>query len=175
MKTEPDFRPKIRSSADAYAVTTGPCLCAGKVLLSCSYKDSPSRCRVTARRPSESTRQWSLIAGFTRGGGDETLRETHRVTRQEGRRPHMLATTEHLRRRTTTPTDNRNRAIAVENRTRSCGFAQGGWWPRSTRLTIELPSLLKALSRRFGSIAGVRYHQSDWSPSLLASKTRAAR
>ena len=87
----------------------------------------------------------------------------------------MSATTEHIRPRTSTPTDNRNRAIAVENRTRSRGFAQGGWWPRSTRPAAELPSLFEALSRWFGSIAGVRYHQSDWSPSLLASNKRAAR
>ncbi len=47
---------------------------------------------------------------------------------------------------------------------RSCGFVQGGWWPRSTRLADELPSLLEALSLRFGTIDRVRYHQSDWSP-----------
>ncbi|HEY1842324.1 MAG TPA: DUF5994 family protein [Mycobacterium sp.] len=48
---------------------------------------------------------------------------------------------------------------------RYCGFVQGGWWLRSTRLTVQLPSLLTALSLRFGPIARVRYHQSDWSPT----------
>lgn len=52
---------------------------------------------------------------------------------------------------------------------RSCGFVQGAWWPRSTRLAAELPSLLAALSLRLGVIDRVRYHQSDWSsaPSSL--------
>jgi hypothetical protein len=46
---------------------------------------------------------------------------------------------------------------------RSCGFVQGAWWPRSTDLAAELPSLLAALSLRLGPIDRVRYHQSDWS------------
>jgi hypothetical protein len=52
---------------------------------------------------------------------------------------------------------------------RSCGYVQGAWWPQSTRLAAELPSLLAALSLRFGVINRVRYHQSDWSsaPSSL--------
>jgi hypothetical protein len=45
----------------------------------------------------------------------------------------------------------------------SCGFVQGAWWPRSTELTSELPSLLAALSLRVGSIDSVLYHESDWS------------
>jgi uncharacterized protein DUF5994 len=48
---------------------------------------------------------------------------------------------------------------------RSCGFVQGAWWPRSTLLTDELPSLLAALSLRFGTIDRVVYHESDWSPA----------
>ena len=51
---------------------------------------------------------------------------------------------------------------------RSCGFVQGAWWPRSTELTSELPSLLAALSLRVGSIDGVLYHESDWSPAPLS-------
>jgi hypothetical protein len=45
----------------------------------------------------------------------------------------------------------------------SCGFVQGAWWPRSTRLRTELPSLLAALTLRLGPIDRVRYHQGDWS------------
>jgi hypothetical protein len=48
---------------------------------------------------------------------------------------------------------------------RSCGFVQGAWWPRSMRLADEVPALLAALSRRFGIVDRVRYHQSDWSPT----------
>ena len=77
----------------------------------------------------------------------------------------MLATAEHLgAARPHRPTIGTLR-LRLKPAHRSCGFVQGGWWPRSTRLTVELPSLLKALSLRFGSIAGVRYHQSDWSPT----------
>jgi hypothetical protein len=42
---------------------------------------------------------------------------------------------------------------------------QGAWWPRSTRLAAELPSLLEALSLRLDVIDRVRYHQNDWSPT----------
>jgi hypothetical protein len=47
----------------------------------------------------------------------------------------------------------------------ACGFVQGAWWPRSTVLTAELPSLLAALSLRFGAIDRVQYHENDWSPT----------
>ena len=47
---------------------------------------------------------------------------------------------------------------------------QGAWWPRSTELTSELPSLLAALSLRVGSIDSVLYHESDWSPAPLSIK-----
>jgi len=53
---------------------------------------------------------------------------------------------------------------------RSCGFVQGAWWPRSTELTSELPSLLAALSLRLGSIDSMLYHESDWSPAPLSIK-----
>ena len=53
---------------------------------------------------------------------------------------------------------------------RSCGFVQGAWWPRSTELASELPSLLAALSLRVGSIDSVLYHESDWSPAPLSIK-----
>jgi hypothetical protein len=52
----------------------------------------------------------------------------------------------------------------------SCGFVQGAWWPRSTELASELPSLLAALSLRIGSIDSVVYHESDWSPEPLSIK-----
>ncbi len=50
---------------------------------------------------------------------------------------------------------------------RSCGFVQGTWWPRSTELTSELPTLLAALSLRVGAIDCVLYHEDDWSPAPL--------
>jgi Family of unknown function (DUF5994) len=53
---------------------------------------------------------------------------------------------------------------------RSCGFVQGAWWPRSTELGSELPSLLAALSLRVGSIDSVLYHEDDWTPAPLSIK-----
>jgi hypothetical protein len=53
---------------------------------------------------------------------------------------------------------------------RSCGFVQGAWWPRSTELGAELPSLLAALSLRAGPIDSVLYHRDNWSPAPLSIK-----
>ena len=52
----------------------------------------------------------------------------------------------------------------------TCGFVQGAWWPRSTLLTAELPSLLAALSLRFGTIDRLQYHESDWFPAPQHNK-----
>lgn len=57
---------------------------------------------------------------------------------------------------------------------RSCGYVQGAWWPRSTRLAAELPPLLEALSRRFGTIDRIRYHENDWLPAPPRIKQRGA-
>lgn len=46
---------------------------------------------------------------------------------------------------------------------RALGHVQGAWWPRSTVLTDELPTLLSALSRRYGRIASFGYHGPEWS------------
>jgi hypothetical protein len=77
----------------------------------------------------------------------------------------MLATAEHIR----TPRVQRSTLATLRLRLkpahRSCGFVQGAWWPHSTRLAAELPSLLDALSLRFDVIDRVRYHQNDWSPT----------
>lgn len=53
---------------------------------------------------------------------------------------------------------------------RTCGFVQGAWWPQSSELGSELPSLLAALSLRVGSIDSVLYRESDWSPAPLSIK-----
>ena len=57
----------------------------------------------------------------------------------------------------------------------TCGFVQGAWWPRSTLLAAELPSLLAALSLRFGTIDRVQYHESDWSPAPQAHQAPGRR
>jgi hypothetical protein len=48
------------------------------------------------------------------------------------------------------------------------GFVQGAWWPRSTQLTTELPTLLAALSLRLGGrINRVIYDENGWAPAPL--------
>jgi hypothetical protein len=56
----------------------------------------------------------------------------------------------------------------------ACGFVQGAWWPRSTLLTVELPSLLAALSLRFGRIDRVQYRETDWSQAPQHIKHQGA-
>jgi Family of unknown function (DUF5994) len=63
-----------------------------------------------------------------------------------------------------------NLRIRLKPAHRSCGFVQGAWWPRSTELANELPSLLAALSLRVGPIDSVLYHETDWSPAPLSIK-----
>ncbi len=58
---------------------------------------------------------------------------------------------------------------------RSCGFVQGAWWPHSTELASELPSLLAALSLRVGSVDSVLYYENDWSPAPLSVKHQGDR
>ena len=41
-------------------------------------------------------------------------------------------------------------------------YVDGAWWPRSTRLAIELPALVAALSDRLGQVAVVGYHLNAW-------------
>jgi hypothetical protein len=42
----------------------------------------------------------------------------------------------------------------------------GAWWPRSRRLTDELPELVTSLSERLGPIAMVGYHHNGWDDPL---------
>ncbi len=44
------------------------------------------------------------------------------------------------------------------------GFVDGGWWPRSRDLAVELPGLLAVLAVRLGRIERVSYHLGDWDP-----------
>ena len=82
----------------------------------------------------------------------------------------MLATLENITDASTRRPAIGNLRLKLKPAHRSCGFVQGAWWPRSTELTDELPSLLAALSLRIGSIDSVLYHDSDWSPAPLSLK-----
>ena len=44
------------------------------------------------------------------------------------------------------------------------GFVDGGWWPRSRDLAVELPGLVAALEAELGRIERVSYHLGDWDP-----------
>lgn len=49
---------------------------------------------------------------------------------------------------------------------------QGGWWPRTRQLHLELPLLLAALSSRPGTIEKVIYDENDWAPASLRQEFR---
>lgn len=55
----------------------------------------------------------------------------------------------------------------------SAGAAvQGGWWPRTDQLYIELPLLLAALTSRSGAIERVIYDENSWAPASLRMEFR---
>lgn len=54
----------------------------------------------------------------------------------------------------------------------SAGFVQGGWWPRSDQLYVELPLLLAALPSRAGTIERVVYDENYWAPAALRQEFR---
>lgn len=54
----------------------------------------------------------------------------------------------------------------------SAGVVQGGWWPRTDQLYIELPLLLAALTSRSGAIERVIYDETSWAPASLRMEFR---
>jgi hypothetical protein len=48
------------------------------------------------------------------------------------------------------------------------GFIDGGWWPRSLDLSVELPPLLAELSRAGHDVAQVTYDPAAWNPAPRA-------
>lgn len=121
--------------------------------------------------PRNSYHHGACRAGFTRGGADEAVpKEASCQNAREGRSQHMSTTTEHIGAARAHRSTFGTLRLRLKPAHRYCGFVQGGWWPRSTRLTAELQSLLAALSLRFGRIDRVRYHQSDWPPTPSSIK-----
>ncbi|MGV9803476.1 DUF5994 family protein [Mycobacterium sp. NPDC003449] len=55
---------------------------------------------------------------------------------------------------------------------RSCGFVQGAWWPRTDRLSTELPQLLAALTPLLGTVDRVVYDGSNWAQASLRMEFR---
>ncbi|MEB3034736.1 DUF5994 family protein [[Mycobacterium] nativiensis] len=57
------------------------------------------------------------------------------------------------------------------------GYVDGAWWPWSSTLTTELPSLLSVLSVRTGGIRRVRYNFAEWAtaPAKLVIDGRTVR
>ena len=55
---------------------------------------------------------------------------------------------------------------------RSAGFVQGGWWPLTDQLYIELRHLLEALSSRSGTIERVIYDENSWASASLRMEFR---
>ena len=84
----------------------------------------------------------------------------------------MLTITDNIPRASTRRPAIGNLRMRLKPAHRSCGFVQGAWWPRSTELRRELPSLVTALSLRIGSIDSVLYHEDEWSPAPLSIKNQ---
>jgi Family of unknown function (DUF5994) len=55
---------------------------------------------------------------------------------------------------------------------RSAGFVQGGWWPQTDQLYIQLRRLLAALSSRSGTIERVIYDENNWASASLRIEFR---
>ena len=55
---------------------------------------------------------------------------------------------------------------------RSAGFVQGGWWPHTDQLYIELRHLLASLSSRSGTIERVIYDENSWASASLRMEFR---
>lgn len=45
------------------------------------------------------------------------------------------------------------------------GFVDGGWWPRSLDLSVELPPLLDELDRMGHDVARITYNPAAWNPA----------
>ena len=54
----------------------------------------------------------------------------------------------------------------------SAGFVQGGWWPLTDPLYIELRLLLSALSSRSGTVEQVIYEENRWASASLRMEFR---
>jgi Family of unknown function (DUF5994) len=55
---------------------------------------------------------------------------------------------------------------------RSAGVVQGGWWPLTDQLYVELGLLLAALSSRSGTIERVIYDETSWASTSLRMEFR---
>jgi hypothetical protein len=54
----------------------------------------------------------------------------------------------------------------------SAGVVQGGWWPLTNKLYIELRHLLSGLSSGSGTIERVIYDENSWTPPSLRMEFR---
>jgi Family of unknown function (DUF5994) len=55
--------------------------------------------------------------------------------------------------------------LRLKPKAATTGYVDGGWWPRSRDLDVELPGLLAVLAVRLGRIERVSYHLGDWHPT----------
>src|SRR5690349_6885514 len=56
--------------------------------------------------------------------------------------------------------------LRLKPKAATTGYVDGGWWPRSRDLAIELPGLLEVLAVRLGRIERVGYHLTEWPPTV---------
>jgi uncharacterized protein DUF5994 len=55
--------------------------------------------------------------------------------------------------------------LKLKPRTRSSGHVDGGWWPRSRDLSVELPPLARVLAVRLSSVHRVDFSRAGWIPA----------
>src|SRR5919112_5460245 len=56
--------------------------------------------------------------------------------------------------------------LRLKPKAATTGVVDGGWWPRSRDLAVELPGLLAVLAVRLGRIERVSYHLTEWAPAV---------
>ncbi|GAA5137850.1 DUF5994 family protein [Pseudonocardia adelaidensis] len=61
--------------------------------------------------------------------------------------------------------DSHHLRLRLKPRAPVTGFVDGGWWPRSRDLPVELPALLAVLAVRMGPVESVSYNLDAWGPS----------
>jgi hypothetical protein len=64
-----------------------------------------------------------------------------------------------------TPDGREHLRLRLKPRAPATGAVDGGWWPRSRDLAVEVPALLAVLAIRLGTVEGVTYNLGDWGPT----------
>ncbi|QYN38275.1 hypothetical protein K1T35_14210 [Pseudonocardia sp. DSM 110487] len=61
--------------------------------------------------------------------------------------------------------DHQNVRLQLKPHEPATGFVDGGWWPHSRDLPVELPALLAGLAVGLGPVESVSYNLDAWDPA----------